>query len=93
MSTKNFTSADQATTTAALSILKGAKGQLRTLQVDGRYALNTDLKEEARPVIEAALAFLGKLAADIGEDTQLGCSGTPAVWAADFARDLNRLPV
>tara|TARA_R110000796_G_scaffold21581_3_gene63537 strand:- start:403 stop:684 length:282 start_codon:yes stop_codon:yes gene_type:complete len=86
-----YISAPQATTTLALSILKGFKGQLPALRIHGRYALATELKPEARPIIEAALAYCAELAAEIGEDTQLGCCGTPAVWATDFRLDLERL--
>ena len=84
-----FLTADQPTITAALTFARNTLGEMRDLRVNGKYALALEMKPEARPLIEAAVTYFDALAEEIGADTQLGCSGTPAVWAAEFRSELD----
>ena len=91
MKNTTYTNADQATTTAALTTLRGFSGQLPALRIHGRYALALELTEAARPVLEAALAFCAELSAEIGEDTYLGSCGQVSEWTNEFTSQLSRI--
>jgi len=91
MKQATYTTASQSTLDVVIPTLKGFKAQLRDLLVDGRYGLATELKAEARDIVEAAIAYCENLADEIGADTQLGCCGTPANWVREFNRDMMRV--
>ena len=82
----NYTSASQEITTSALRAVDSYYARLQQHRIYGRYALDMSLSDAAAPVLPEAVAYFQRLGAEIGDDTQLGCSGTPAVWAREFAR-------
>lgn len=86
-----FTTADQTTTTAALATLKNFKREIEALRLHGRYALDASLAPAALDVIADAEQYCEALAAEIGADTFLGASGTPAAWGAEFGRARRRV--
>tara|TARA_R110002167_G_scaffold93122_1_gene249773 strand:+ start:16072 stop:16350 length:279 start_codon:yes stop_codon:yes gene_type:complete len=91
MKNTTYTTADQATTTLALSDLKAFAAEIFAHRAHGKYAIDNALKASARNVIIAALDYCAELGAEIGDETQLGCCGTPVEWANEFRSDLSRI--
>ena len=91
MKNTTYTTADQATTTIALTDLKAFTSEISSHRAHGKYAIDNELKASARNVIVAALDYCAELGAEIGDDTQLGCCGTPNEWANEFHSDLSRI--